>query len=266
MGYGDEILAAGQAQRWFDAYGASSVIVGQDDQPRWSEIWAGNPAILAPHEVLPADHRIVNGPHCRPYIIYPFTAATGWTFNRGFHARDHVAKIYLTADELHIGREVRQVYGPFVLIDPWSKHENLRWSLGRWQALIDSRPDLTFVQQVYDCVDPPRRQLEHVRPVLTPSFRAACGLLASAALYVRGESGMCHAAAALGIPQVTIWGACMDWDVLGGYPKQLGVGVSTAPCGAFAPCAHCALAMAAISIARVSRAMDDQLACYPPSA
>ena len=74
-----------------------------------------------------------------------------------------------------------------------------------------------------------------------------CCLLATAAIYVRGESGMCHAAAALGVTQVTIWGGCMDWTVLGGYPGQHAVGVSLPACGRYQPCTHCDAAMRAIT-------------------
>lgn len=204
---------------------------------------------------------ITNGPHVRPYINYPFTIASGWNFNKAFHARDNVAKIYLTNDELQYGTDVRAACRggkPFVLIEPWSKHENLRWPIGHWQQLVTSRPDLRFVQHVYDGA--PR--LESVEHVETHSFRAACGVLASASLYVRGESGMCHAAAALGIPQVTIWGGCMDWDVLGGYPKQFGLVSDNGPCGRYAPCLHCEHVMREISPVLVAGAVDAQLGLY----
>jgi len=259
-GYGDEIIAAGQAQRAFEQSKLPSRINGLNWIPRWHPIWEGNPAIARPDYTGMAND-ILNGPHCRPYIVYPFTADTGWTFNRTFHARDHVAKIYLTDDERQRAEWVCRTFGPYVLIEPWSKHMNLRWPLDHWQALIDSRPDLTFVQHTH--ADSP--ELRRTERVLA-TFREACALVERSALYIRGESGMCHAAAALGIPQVTIWGACMDWTVLGGYDKQLGLGVSDSPCGCYKPCAHCALAMAAISVEAVSHAIDVQLACYLSSA
>jgi ADP-heptose:LPS heptosyltransferase len=199
-------------------------------------------------------HRITNGPHCRPYIVYPFTAESGWTFNTSFHARDHVATIYLTPFERDGGRLLRERLGPFVLIEPWSKHANLRWPLDAWHVLVAARPDLTFVQHLHagsgDCI------VRGAEYIYTTTFRDACGVLAAASLYVRGESGMCHAAAALGIPQVTIWGGCMDWDVLGRYPKQIGVGVTEPCCGQWLPCTHCATIMARIAVRTVSDAID----------
>lgn len=250
MGYGDEILAAGQAQRHFDATGQPSVIVDLRNQPRWHPIWQGNPVIVPPGEVRDSTHRLRSAPNARPYIIYPFTMESGWTFNRDFRARDHIAKIYLTGPEQRRGQYVRGRYGPYVLIEPWSRHDNLRWPLDRWQQLIAARPDLTWVQHTHK--DSPRLEGVHREPA---TFREACGLIASAQVYIRGESGLLHATAALGRTSIALWGGCMDWDVLGGYPGQIGVGVQMPPCGRWHPCAHCVAAMAAISVEDVLTAL-----------
>jgi ribosomal protein S18 acetylase RimI-like enzyme len=257
MGWGDEILAAGQAEVWWRQHGQTSVIVDVHGRPRRHPIWDGNPCITQPQtRIPPGEHTIVNGPHCRPYIVYPFTAESGWTFNRDFHARDHVARIYLTADEKALGHDLHKRVGDYVLIEPWSKHPNLRWPRAYWQALVESRPDITFVQHIHAGTD---FYLDGVQLVTTPTFRAACGALEYARAYIRGESGMLHAAAALGIPAVAIWGACMDWDVLGGYSTHVGVGVSLAPCGSYLPCLHCARAMDDIQPRNVSAALDHAL-------
>jgi len=260
MGYGDEIIAAGQAQRYSDTHNRRRVrIVDTAGHARWHPIWDGNPILVRPDEQAAGFYDLLSAPHARPYIVYPFTEDTGWTFNKTFHARDHVAKIYLTAAELGMGRRLRDVLGPYVLIEPWSKHSNLRWPLTHWRALIASVPDVTFVQHLHAGNPVP---LAGVESIMTTTFREACGVLAAASVYIRGESGMCHAAAALGIPQVTIWGACMDWDVLGGYDKQLGIGVSDEPCGSWRACAHCAGTMGAITVGSVMRGIAIQRACY----
>lgn len=265
MGYGDEILAAGQAEAWWASWGESSVIVDRQHRPRWHPIWQDNPAIVEPDRLVPERwllsnyHTITNGPSCRPYIVYPFTEDTGWTFNKTFHARDYPAKIYLTDEERQRGLDVRARVGAFILIDSWSKHPNLRWPLEYWTALVASRPDLTFVQHTYTTVP-----VTVPGAVLCPtdSFRTACGVLAAASLYVRGESGMCHAAAALGVPQVTIWGGCMDWDVLGGYDKQFGIVSENGPCGRYRACLHCERMMRDITPPIVAAAITRQLELY----
>lgn len=263
MGYGDEILAAGQAERLYAKDPSRRVAICDiHKRPRWHDIWIGNPILAHPDDVARGEavQRLISAPHARPYIHYPFTVDTGWTFDRSFRARDHRARIYLTASERSVGAQVRQDVGPYALIDPWSKHENLRWPLESWRALVASRSDLTWVQHVYAGV-PIEAYIPGARQVVTETFRAACGIVSAASVYIRGESGMCHAAAALAIPQVTIWGACMDWDVLGGYQGQIGILNYTpaSPCGKWKPCGHCAVAMAGITVDQVSAAVDAAL-------
>lgn len=261
MGVGDEILAAGQAQRLYEQDPRlRSVIVGIDSKPRWHEIWANNPAIATPDEFYRGGpfRLLPNGPNCRPYIVYPFTKDTGWTFNKSFKARDHVAKIYLTAAEIARGVEAFKKYGPYILIEPYTKHDNFRWSMEDWSTFVaEHSKEFTFVQHVH-------KDSEVIPGVQTESatFREACGLLTGARAYVRSESGMTHAAAALGVRQVTIWGGCMDPDVLGGYPLQVNVADrgTGSPCGRWHPCEHCATVMKAITPKRIARALRKALA------
>lgn len=221
---------------------------------RWSELWDHNPILARPSDVARGEtvRTVVNGPNCRPYIAYPFSKESGWTFNKAFRCRDHLAKIYLTDVEKARGTRAREQYGPYVLIEPFTKHENFRWPLQRWNELVASCPDLRFVQHTHkDSVLVTGAYYERA------TFREACGLLLGADLYVRSESGMCHAAAALGVRQVTLFGGCMDPDVMGGYPKQtvLADYGHGSPCGAWMPCTHCAGVMDRLSAAYVNVAM-----------
>jgi hypothetical protein len=250
-------VAAGQAQRLFDADPSARVaIYGLDGQVRWHPIWDGNPAIATPTDVARGERvqRLVSGPNCRPYIVYPFSEDTGWTFNRSFRCRDYPARIYLTEAEIRRGEQARDTYGPYVLIEPHTKHKNFRWS--RWAELVAACPDLTFVQHMHKESEPvPGAHYEDA------TFREACGLALQSEVYVRSESGMCHAAGAMGVWQVTIFGGCMDPVVMGGYPKQaILADVSPgSPCGCWRPCAHCARIMASISVAHVASVLRASL-------
>lgn len=220
-------------------------------------MWEGNPVIVAPGQSTDWALRLQSGPECRPYIVYPFSEQTGWTFNKAFKCREHIARIYLTAAERQRGLDARAKYGPYILIEPFTKHENFRWPLERWDALVHACPDLTFVQHTH-------RESVSVFGAYpeAATFRDACGLIASCDLYVRSESGLCHAAAALGIPQVTIFGGCMDPEVMGFYPGQMVIADSGpgSPCGRWLPCAHCREAMDGIAVDRIIRAIRFQLA------
>jgi hypothetical protein len=255
MGWGDEILAAGQAQRLYEADPSRPVaICDQRGRVREHPIWQGNPAIASPALVrreVPVQ-RVTNAPGCRPYIVYPFTRETGWTFDQTFRARDYVARIYLTEAELRRGLHAHATYGPYVLIEPFTDHGNFLWHHQRWVALVEACPDLTFVQHVHaDSVRVPGTHQERA------TFREACGLLLGARAYVRSESGLCHAAAALGVPTVTIWGGCMDAEVLGGYPLRVDIvdAGPGSPCGRWLRCQHCRDAMARLSVDEVASAL-----------
>lgn len=232
------------------------IIIGRDHQPRWHPIWQGNPAIVAPGDSIDGALHLQSGPDCRPYIIYPFSEETGWTFNTAFKCRDHIAKLYLTDQEKQRGADALAKYGPYVLIEPFTKHQNFRWPIERWTALVAACPDLTVVQHMH------KESLAvygaHQEPA---TFREACGLVAAADVYVRSESGLCHAAAALGIPQVTLFGGCMDPEVMGYYPKQFVIRDTSAgsPCGSWKPCAHCRDAMGRITVEQVADALSGQL-------
>lgn len=256
MGWGDEVVAAGQAQRAFDGDPSRRVaICDQRGQARWHPLWDGNPILATPADVATGDpvQRVVNAPNCRPYIVYPFTKETGWTFNRDFRCRDHVARIYLTEAERLRGEQARERYGPYVLIEPFTKHENFRWALERWAQLVEACPGVTFVQHTHGDVP---LGIKGAHPEHA-TFREACGLAASALAYVRSESGMCHAAASFGCPQVTLFGGCMDADVMGGYQGQecLVDDSPETPCGSWNRCQHCADAMDRITVKRVRTAL-----------
>lgn len=258
MAVGDSILAAGQAERLFAVDPSRRVaICACDGTPYWDPIFDGNPILARPEAIASGEvvQRLISGPGCRPYIVYPFTEDTGWTFNKAFKARENIAKIYLTAYEVARGTSALAKYGPYVLIEPFSKHINLRWPLDSWTELVSSRPDLTFVQHVHKHSTPiPGAQYEEA------TFREACGLVFSSTVYIRSESGMLHAAAALGCRTIAIWGGCMDWNVLGKYPKQYGIvdyGPDS-PCGRWRVCDHCRQVMAGIRVHRVLRALETQ--------
>ena len=141
---------------------------------------------------------------------------------------------------------IRDEHGEYVLIEPWSAHLNLRWPFASWIALVAAlrAQHVTVLQHVHAR----STTVPGVHGIVLATFRQACALIQRSSVYVRGESGLLHAAAALGARTVAIWGGCMDWDVLGGYPGQIGVGVQSPVCGRWLPCDHCRQIMAAISV------------------
>lgn len=232
-------------------------IFDRHEKPRWHPIWIGNPVIAPPAAIQSGEpvHIVRNGPDLRPYFHPPFTKHGGWKFNKSFKASEHIAQIYLTHEEASLGAALRRQIGPYVLIEPWSKHENLRWPLRHWEALVASRKDVTFVQHVQK--ETGAFLVPGAQQAPVANFREACGLVRTALVYIRGESGMLHAAAALRVPAIAIWGGCMDWEVLGNYPTHVGVGISDPVCGSWLPCPHCEELMAGISVEEVRTALGE---------
>jgi ADP-heptose:LPS heptosyltransferase len=258
MGMGDEIMAAGEAERIFRSDPSKPVaICDLTGQVRWHELWEGNPAIATPAYVKSKQpvHRITNGVGCRPYIRYPFTAVRGMRFT-DWQARDHVGTLYLTNDELTLGKRIRDEVGPFVLIEPDVKPSstpNKQWGAERFAAVVEALPEMTFIRAHGDeC-----RPFLGVKNVRTRSFRQACGILAAADGFFGTEGGFHHAAAALGQPAVVIFGGFISPKSTG-YDTHVNIADKGpgSPCGRWQPCGHCAEAMDRIEVGRVIEAVS----------
>ena len=122
---------------------------------------------------------------------------------------------------------------------------NKDWGWARWQALVRLRRDVDWVQ-----LGPPgTRLLDGARLVATADFRTACALLSGARAAVLPEGGLHHAAAALRVPAVVIFGG-MTSPANTGYETHVNLFETmggASPCGQRLPCDHCARAMAAIT-------------------
>ena len=131
-----------------------------------------------------------------------------------------------------------------------------------FEALVQLRRDLDWVQ-----LGPPgTRVLEGARLVATPDFRAACAELAGARAAVLPEGGLHHAAAALDVRAVVIFGG-MTAPANTGYDSHVNLfepmnGAS--PCGQRVACGHCARAMATIRPATVAEQLERILDAQTP--
>mgnify|MGYP002737734938 CR=1 FL=1 len=224
MGIGDEIMALGHAQKVYKEVNRPVSIVDKNGNIRWHYIWDG-----APEVTNREGYRIVNGPQARPYIQYPFTVAKGQRFT-GWKAKDHIAKLYLTPQELAFGNGLED----YVLIEPNldpQSNQNKQWK--QWQVLVDLTPDVKYLQ-----VGPKNtRILRNVRHIETPTFRDACGVINSVKACVLPEGGLHHAAGALNKKAVVIFGGHISTEITG-YDCHINIG-TTEPCGRWTKCFHC---------------------------
>jgi ADP-heptose:LPS heptosyltransferase len=78
--------------------------------------------------------------------------------------------------------------------------------------------------------------------------------LARAKLYIGAEGGLHHAAAALGVPAVVLFGGFIP-PLVTGYETHINLtGGAQEACGSLKPCDHCRKAMDAISVEEVAAA------------
>jgi ADP-heptose:LPS heptosyltransferase len=174
----------------------------------------------------------------RPY--HTAKTAERWYYNLDF--RPDVGELYFTDAEREFG--VR--HAGRVIIEPHIKpgaSPNKRW--GRWAefAQLASKAGYGLTQLGASGTRP----IQYATMICTPSFRLACAVLANARAYVGNEGGLHHAAAALGVPGVVIFGGFTPVELTGyACHRNLGVSLGDA-CGMRTPCPHCAKAMAAIT-------------------
>jgi ADP-heptose:LPS heptosyltransferase len=238
-------MAAGIAERIRRTRGQRVVIKDVRGQPRWHSLWDGNPAIVRPGEPRGREGfaYIVNCKGIRPHIVEH--RKERFVFNENFRAER--ARIYLADAEKAIGA----IHAGQIIIEPNvpSNKPNKQWGRERWAQLVELMHA--------DGIEPVQLGARSVnvvtgaRHIVTELFREACAILSTARAAVLPEGGLHHAAAALNVPAVVLFGGFIE-PRLTGYTMHRNVFTGqNGHCGNRKPCAHCAEAWEAISPAMV---------------
>lgn len=248
MGWGDELMASGQARGIHARTGRRVQIIDRHRVARWNVLWDGLDYIARPSERGQFEY-LLNSSGERPYHLGK--QRERWIFNPSFRAEP--AQIAFNAEEL----EFAGYYRPQIVVEPNLKPRaivNKDWGWERWEAFAElaRAAGLELVQ-----LGPSgTRQLQGVALIETRDFRHGCAVLARAQAFVGHEGGLHHAAAALGVPGVVIFGGFTPVELTGyAIHRNLGVGMREA-CGMRLPCKHCAREMAAIAPARVLEELE----------
>ncbi|MGP1675909.1 MAG: glycosyltransferase family 9 protein [Burkholderiales bacterium] len=212
----------------------------------WSEVWENNPRLAKPVEQ--GDFQLIYGrsiaTNMRPY--HTGKTQERWSYNLAF--RPDVGELYLTDAELEFGSR----YQDRLVLEPHIKpgaSPNKSWGWDRWQRL--AKLFIAAGMPVTQVGVPGTLVLEGAEFVPTATFRMACGVIAFARAVVLQEGGAHHAAAALGVPGVVIFGGFTPVE-LTGYACHQNLGVSLGDaCGNRQPCQHCFEIMAGITPGRV---------------
>jgi ADP-heptose:LPS heptosyltransferase len=212
----------------------------------WDEIWRNNPRIATLDEE--GDFQLLYAKHPRTNMraYHTAKAPTRWTYNLDF--RPEVGEIYLTEAERAFGAQ----HAGRVIIEPHIKagaSPNKQWGWARWNKLawLLSGAGIRVTQLGPNTTE----LLDGADFIATPTFRMAAAVLATAHAACLPEGATHHAAAALGIPAVVIFGGYIAVETTGySIHRNLGVSVGEA-CGMRLPCKHCAVEMAKITPERV---------------
>lgn len=253
MGWGDELIASGQAKLAQRADSRKVRIVGADGLPRWHAAWLNNPRIAAPGES--GAQRLVNGPSARPYIERKTSRCWHWK-----EFRPEPGELYFDESERCFASSVPK---PWIVVEPLLKASaspNKQWGWERWCefARLAQMEGLRLTQ-----LGPPGiARLPNSAWIETSSYRTGCAVLARAVAYVGHEGGLHHAAAALGVRGVVIYGGFIS-PAQTGYDLHRNLFTGGDPCGMRMTCRHCERAMAAIEPAQVLHELRGILEATP---
>lgn len=200
-----------------------------------SPIFENNPRIAGPKD------QDVQHYYPRDMGLRPYCAEKSPTLWKWKPYKPEPGEFYFSIPELHFANEKN--FRVDVVLEPSVKNKaspNKNWGFERWDRLSQLlwHADLKIVQ-----LGPVgTRTLNHARWVQTENFRFAAALLAKARVAVLPEGGLHHAAAAVGVPSVVIYGGFISPQQTG-YDMHTNLFTGGVPCGNRLPCSHCDDAM-----------------------
>jgi hypothetical protein len=241
MGWGDSLMACGEAKELHEKTGKKVMIGNGKVLEHPSEIFANNPFIS--NEITDDAVWLNNCTGNRPYIRE--TKGGRIYFNK---YRPKPAQLFFTDDEIKWAKQ--NVPNDFIVIEPNVKETykhtvNKAWHY--WTDLI--KHDYNFVQLgIHN--DPITKQIK------TKTFREALLILSQAKMFVGTDGGLHHAAAALNIPAVVIWTGFTSPKHLG-YDSHINIHDGGEPCGTYSGiCPHCVKIAKSITVERVLDAVN----------
>lgn len=259
MGLGDNIIASGLARDSLQKRGVR-VAFGEKAGVIWDknseQIFRNNPNVVFPGNENRGNVEWI--PFYKGKRGYNRQGDGHWIWNMDW--RCVPGQIFLSDGEQAAARR----YGSgFVVIEPnvpeWkSSATNKRWPFERYQAVADELISMgrSVVQFFPDRRAGPR--LRGVRQIRSVTFRDAVAVLKNSALYIGPEGGMHHAAAAVDVPGVVLFGGFIPPSVTG-YDTHTNIAGSDQFCGSFTACRHCADAMNSIKLETVLKAAKERL-------
>jgi hypothetical protein len=259
MAFGDAIMATAVA-RGLHALGRLAAFGDPATKGlKWTgycdNVFKHNPNILHPGQ-NGNDPKVIWLKHYKKNLTY-------------YHVWDgHIGKYYwnygfkTVAGEFYFAKD--EVLGlpdesPYVMVEPnvaWQRgnvNTNKDWGDNKYEQVAKALMERghTIVQCIHENS---RRKISGARHVPTATFRDGMRIMAKARLFIGPEGGNHHAAAALKIPAIIVWG---DWSPpqVMGYDGQIYFhGGGKEACGNTSPCPHCRATFDRITVDEVYQA------------
>ena len=218
------------------------------------QIFRGNPNIARPGDEGASDLEWL--PFYRGNRIYNTQAGDKWKWNYEFKAIP--GELFFSHEEDKFAQHFGEGY---IVVEPNVPDKtvapNKQWSTHRYDKVTKQ-----LVKNGYSVVQFYSVGTKHLIPgaikIKTPTFRHAARLLKNARLYIGPEGGLHHAASAVGLQAVVLFGGFIPPAVTG-YDFHTNLTGGADACGSLHPCNHCAEAMAAISVPDVMSAALEHL-------
>jgi Glycosyltransferase family 9 (heptosyltransferase) len=246
VGFGDEIIASGLARGARER--GKRIAFGDGHAIQWGpwcrEIFKGNPNIAPPGSEWAKDLEWIA--HYKGHRLYNKASNGRWVWNYEFHPVP--GEFFFDDIEKYVASKYAR---GFVVVEPnvpWHKSvaANKDWGDGKYEQVAQVLMDAGFHVVQFKHRNS-RRLIKGAQIVELPKFRHVIAVLQRAALYIGPEGGMHHAAAAVGIKAVVIFGGFIPPEVTG-YSGHINLTGGAKACGNITSCLHCRNAMAAIDV------------------
>jgi len=170
-------------------------------------------------------------------------------------------ELFFTEEERQRAARWTEGLGDFIALEPHAKDDytpNKSWFFERWQAVVDHVSELITVVQVGLPGKALLKRVVDFRGI--GSFRDTACLLGGAKLFVGTDGGLMHAAQAVGIDSVILYGGYTPIE-LTAYNNNINIyhHVACAPCGLRIECPFHKKCLASIQVEEVVAAITGKL-------
>jgi glycosyl transferase family 9 (putative heptosyltransferase) len=256
VGYGDQLMATGMARG--AAARGKRIAFGDGERILWDhnseEIFRDNPNIAPPGSEGAHDLEWIRFYRGNRIYNRHDQVTNKWVWNYDFKSTP--GEIVFSAEEI---RYAETIQSHDILIEPHVQTFKLgainkQWPFDRYVELSHRlKKDGYRILQLANGASLP---YTHTL-VKAPSFRHAMAALSKVSLYIGPEGGLHHAAAALGIPGVVIFGGWVPPQVTG-YDTHTNIAHGKA-CGTLTPCPHCFAVLNSISVSKMYQSAKEYL-------